>query len=104
MKLRLFLFLFLTAAFAQAQEIKVEKKFLGTQYTLEGDQLSLAEIQNIVQENEEAFQVLKKARSNQSISAILGLAGGALIGIPVGTALAGGDANWSMAAIGAGLG
>lgn len=48
-------------------------------------------------------ELLKKARRDNTIAMILGGAGGGLVGFSLGTALGGGDPNWAMAGIGAGL-
>ncbi|MAU26781.1 MAG: hypothetical protein CMH45_05175, partial [Muricauda sp.] len=41
--------------------------------------------------------------SNKTLSSIMGFVGGGLVGWPVGTAIGGGDANWALAGVGAGL-
>jgi hypothetical protein len=46
---------------------------------------------------------MKIAKNNYTASMIFQLPGGFLIGYPLGTAMAGGDPNWTLAAIGAGL-
>lgn len=53
--------------------------------------------------NTEAYNEFKIARSNYGASQALGFVGGALIGWPLGTALAGGDPQWGLAAGGAAL-
>lgn len=104
MRIRFILFLVLAfTALGQAQEIKIEKTLGGYKFTQTSEKLNLSEIQEILQKNEEAFSLTKQGRSNHSIANILGLAGGALIGVPIGTAIGGGDANWVMAGVGAGL-
>jgi len=70
----------------------------------QGDrQLTLSQLAIAVQANEMAYQLVKKAQSNNTISSILGGIGGFMIGYPLGTALGGGKPNWTMFGIGAGL-
>ena len=53
--------------------------------------------------NKEAFELIESAKSNQTWGMILGAAGGGLIGYPIGTAIGGGDPNWTIAGVGAAL-
>ena len=46
---------------------------------------------------------MKIAKSNYDIGTVFGFAGGFLVGWPLGTALGGGEPNWTLAGIGAGL-
>jgi hypothetical protein len=86
-----------------SQEIHMEKVFGGYKYTQNGQLLRMGQMVKIMKPNEEAFKLVKKARTNNTVAGIFGGAGGALIGWPLGTALGGGDPEWGMAAIGAGL-
>jgi len=92
-----------TITFCNAQKIEIEKKFGGYQYTMEGKTMSMGEIVTAIESNKEAVKLMKKARRNNTISSILGGAGGALIGFPIGQTIGGGDANWALAGVGAGL-
>lgn len=56
-----------------------------------------------MESNQEAYQLMKSAKSNYDLSMILGMAGGFMVGWPLGTSLGGGDPNWTLAAVGAGL-
>ncbi len=49
----------------------------------------------------EALAYMKGAKSDQAGAQVLGAIGGGLIGFPVGTQIAGGDPNWTLAGIGA---
>lgn len=96
-------FVITTITFCNAQKIDIEKVFGGYKYTQNDELKSIGDLANIMKSNSDAFELMKKGRTNRSLSAVLGFAGGGLIGWPIGTALAGGDANWTMAGIGAGL-
>ena len=65
--------------------------------------MSLGDLASVIESNTKAFELIKKGRTNRSFAAILGFAGGGLIGWPIGTAVAGGKANWALAGVGAGL-
>jgi len=69
----------------------------------ENRQLTLSQLAIAVQTNDIAYQQVKKAQSNNTISSILGGIGGFMIGYPLGTALGGGQPNWTMFGIGAGI-
>lgn len=68
-----------------------------------GQKLRPGELLKITQINPEAYKEMKKAKSGFDVATIFGSIGGFLIGWPLGTALAGGDPNWALAGIGAGL-
>ncbi len=51
----------------------------------------------------QAYELVKKARTNNTLATVLGGAGGAFVGFPLGQAMGGGDANWTLAGIGLGL-
>jgi len=88
---------------SEAQEIKAYKTFGGVRFEMDTVTLSLKQVLEIVKVNPEAYAELKRAKSNYSAAGVLGFAGGVLIGIPLGTALAGGNPEWGLAAGGAGL-
>lgn len=98
-----FLFAICTSFFAQSQQIEKEKVFGGYKYSVDGKIVSMKEMINLMESNTQAMALMKKAKSNTTLATILGGAGGALIGFPIGTAIGGGDANWTLAGVGAGL-
>ena len=83
--------------------ILISKTFGGYQFYQGNTRLNMSQLVNIVKPNERAWQLAKKAHSTNTIGTIIGFAGGALVGWPVGTVLAGGDPEWVIAGIGAGL-
>lgn len=86
-----------------AQQIEMEKVFGGYKYSQKCNTMTMKDLVNTMKSNQQAFQLIKKAQSNNTLASIIGFAGGGLIGWPIGTALGGGDANWALAGIGAGL-
>lgn len=86
-----------------AQQIEMKKVFGGYQFTQEGKNLTLGQMQEVMKNNTDAFNLIKSAKTNQTWGMILGTAGGALVGFPVGTAIGGGDPEWALAGVGAAL-
>lgn len=83
--------------------IVIEKVFGGYQFSQNEKILDFSQLSEKVKPNEFAFNEIKAAKSKTILATIIGGAGGFLVGYPLGTALAGGEPNWTMAAIGAGL-
>lgn len=105
MKKHIFILIIIISAITicNAQKIDIEKVFGGYKYTHNDELKSIGDLATIMESNTKAFELMKKGRTNRSFAAVLGFAGGGLIGWPLGTALGGGDTNWTMAGIGAGL-
>jgi len=72
-------------------------------YMLNDEVLTLNKMAELIQYNSTATDYMKKAKGSSGFANILGYAGGFLIGYPLGTALGGGDANWTLVAVGCGL-
>lgn len=92
-------------SYAQTEpgDIEIKKVFGGIQLKQDGRPLRPKEVLAIMQPIPEAYTAYKKAKSNYNGAQVLGFIGGALIGWPLGTALAGGDPEWGLAAAGAGV-
>lgn len=84
-------------------KIEATKVFGGYVYKQNNTHLSGKKLLELMKGNNEALQLMKSANSSKTWSVILGGAGGALIGFPVGTAIGGGDAKWELAGVGAAL-
>ncbi|MBQ0768142.1 MAG: hypothetical protein KBT58_02550 [Bizionia sp.] len=97
------IFALTTITFCTAQKIEIEKVFGGYKYTQNGNQMTMKDLVKTMETNQQAFDLIKKAQSNNTLASIIGFAGGGLIGWPIGTAIGGGDANWTIAGIGVGL-
>jgi len=88
---------------AQKQEpIKVEKRF-GTVFTQNGKVLKPRQLLELTEDNPEAFKSMLQAKKNYDAGMVFGAIGGFMVGWPCGTAIAGGDPEWALAGIGAGL-
>lgn len=83
--------------------IEIKKNFWGTTYRQNNQKLTPAELMETLKTNPAAYTEMKKARTNQTFSFIFSGVGGFMVGWPIGTAAGGGDPNWTLAGIGAGL-
>lgn len=92
-----------TVYLCNSQTIESEKVFGGYKFSQNGQELTINELTVQLNTNEESAQLIKKAKSQNTFATILGGAGGALIGYPVGTSIGGGEANWVLAGVGAGI-
>ena len=61
----------------------------------------MRDLLEITQSNPEAYQEMKRAKSNHSLANVMGFIGGGLIGWPIGTAIGGGEPKWVLAGAGA---
>lgn len=86
-----------------SDSIEMRKKFGGYQFYENGRVLSMAQLKSTLRQDSQAFSEFKSARSANGIATVLGFAGGALIGWPLGTALGGGEPEWAMLGAGVGL-
>ncbi|OSY87192.1 hypothetical protein WH52_13090 [Tenacibaculum holothuriorum] len=86
-----------------SKKIELNKVFGGYTFKQDGKHLSFSQVADLMKNNQEAYKIIQSAKSNKTWATVLGVAGGALIGWPIGTAIGGGDAKWELAAIGAGL-
>ncbi len=104
MSKNLFIALFTLVSFAcQAQDITVYKTFGGLRFERDTLIISAKQVQYILEVNPTAFAEFKKARVNSAVASVLGFSGGLLIGVPIGTALVGGNPEWGLAMGGAAL-
>lgn len=86
-----------------AQQIEIKKVFGGYKYKLDGKNLTIPNLAKTVETNEQAFQLINKAKTNRIVAGIVGCIGSGMIGWQTGTSSAGGNANWALAGVGAGL-
>ena len=97
------LFIYLPSAYAQAP-IELRSNFwTGTGYYQADTRLSKTQVREALAVDPEALQLFKAGAGQKGLGDVLAVAGGALIGWPLGTAIGGGDPNWTLAAIGAGI-
>ena len=82
--------------------IEIQQR-LGKVYLQNGRLLPAKELHSILSSNEKAAVEVEQAKKNLAPLYLFSIAGGFLIGWPIGTAIGGGDPQWGLAAIGAGL-
>lgn len=95
----------LTFAFGQTEtdSISMKKVFGGYQFYQGEKKLNVKQLVNTMKPNEYAYSQIKSAQSTYTMASIVSFAGGFMVGWPVGTAIGGGEPNWTLAGIGAGL-
>lgn len=80
------------------------KKVVGGYHFYQGDKrLNISQLVKTMESNELAYNEMKAAQTNNTIASIFGFSGGFLVGWTLGTAVAGGEPNWVLAGVGAGL-
>jgi hypothetical protein len=99
--LSLLLLLFLGITSLSAQQIESEKVFLGYKFSMNNKTLDFKGMKKLMIADKEATRLIKKARTNNTISTILGSIGGSFVGIPIGVAVSNQDAPWILAGVGA---
>lgn len=95
----------LTFTFGQTVQdsITIKKVFGGYMFYKGERRLTMNQLVGTMKTNEVAYKQIKSAQSNNLLATIIGGAGGFMVGYTVGTALGGGDPNWAVAGVGAGL-
>lgn len=97
-------FLNVSSIFGQNQPDSIHiKKKLGTVFIQNNKKLTPKQLLDITKMDPEAYKEMKLAKLNYNIGNIFGCAGGFLVGWQLGTTIAGGKPNWTLAGIGAGL-
>lgn len=85
------------------QEINIYKTFGSFRFERDSVAISPRMVLEIMKDNPLAYAEFKKAKTNLDAASVIGFAGGLLIGFPIGTAIAGGEPEWGLAAGGLGL-
>lgn len=101
--LTIIIFSITIAAMAQTTPIKIDNSGMGTKFYQNNLRLNFQQLEQAVKTNPEALEKVKAAKGNNILASIISIPGGFLIGYPLGQAMAGGEPNWLMAGIGAGL-
>ena len=83
--------------------ISMKKVFGGYQFYQGAERLNMNRLVKAMEPNEQAYSQILSAQTTNILGSIVGLAGGFMVGWPIGTAIGGGEPNWTMAGIGAGL-
>ncbi len=91
------------ASISVAQEISIYKTFGGFRFERDSVSISPKMVLQAMEVNPQAHAEFKRAKSNYSAAGVLGFMGVVMIGLPLGTAIVGGDPEWGLAAGGVGL-
>lgn len=94
---------FVSASYGQTSNdsIAIIKSGGGTVFVQNGEQLNVNQLLNRMKPKPEAYKLMQKAQNTYTLGTVLSVAGGALVGFPIGTMLGGGDPEWGMAGAGA---
>ena len=96
-------FFYSSAQTTMHDSIITKNVFGGYKFYQNGERLKMGQMVSMMETNQEAYQHIKAARKNNIWSSVIGGIGGFMAGWSLGTALAGGDPNWTVAGVGAGL-
>lgn len=83
--------------------LELKSNFWGNKFYKGDTIISINQVLYEMSTDETIYSLMLSAKKDNVFSQILGATGGLLIGIPVGTALVGGDPNWVLAGIGIGI-
>lgn len=83
--------------------IRIERSGFGTRYWKGSVRLDQRTLFALIQSDPASYAEASLAKSNYNAAQVVGFVSGLLIGWPIGTALGGGDPEWSLAAGGVGL-
>ena len=103
MKLLILLVICIFTFGLQAQQLELTKKGGSYKISQNGEILKYQALKSVMESNSTALAILKKGKGSDAFAQTLAGIGGALIGFPLGQAIGGGDANWVLAGVGAGL-
>jgi hypothetical protein len=84
-----------------AQKIEMIKTFGGVRFESDTVVYSPKQVLELMRDNPLAYEEFKKAKTNYGVAGALGAIGGFMVGFPLGTAIAGGEPEWGLAAGGA---
>lgn len=101
--LTLILLSIIITGLAQSDLITIDNSGLGYRFYQNNQMLGLKQLQQAVISNRQAFEKVHTARNNKAMASITSGLAGFLIGWQLGTIITGGEPNWLMASIGAGL-
>lgn len=91
-------------AMGQTNDSITMKKVVGGYQFFQGEErLTVNKLVKAMKTNNEAYSLVKSAQSNNTIASVIGGVGGFMLGWNLGTALGGGEPNWAVAGVGAGL-
>ncbi len=88
---------------APSDSVIVNKSVFGYKFFHHDNRINFNQLPAILNENHEAQQLIRKAKTTNTVASIISGVGGFMVGWQLGAALVGGEPNWNMAAVGGGL-
>jgi hypothetical protein len=92
-----------TTAYSQRKPITIYRTFGGARFERDSVLITLRQTADLLTVDPQASPLFIRARQNYSAAGVIGFAGGVLVALPLGTAIAGGQPEWGLAAGGAAL-
>ena len=86
-----------------SDSIFIQKSFIGYKFYQMDARINFNQLPEIMKEDQQAYILVKKAKNKNTISSILGGAGGFIIGLQLANVIITGDPNWAVLAVGGGL-
>ena len=91
--------------FSQTKTDSISMRKVGSDYQFyqNNEKLSMTQLLGILQHNEVTFKQIRSAQASHTLGLVMGMAGGFMVGYPIGTAIGGGKPNWTLAIVGGAL-
>lgn len=99
----LFLGTFINSNAQNKNKLRLQSSFFGNKFFKGDTIISVNQVLYEMRSNESVYNLMKNAKKDFVFAQILGAAGGFLVVWPLATAVAGGEPNWVMAGVGAGI-
>lgn len=102
---RIFLTIVLALGFSicHSQEIEFNRVLFGYRFTQDKERLSWKEVLEKTELYPKSYELIKKSKTQNTISSIASIIGGGLIGAPLGLSISDLDPNWTLAYVGGGF-
>ena len=91
-----------SSAQSTSEEIEINSDLM-TWFSVHGQRLRPAQMKTIMRDVPDAYSEMKNAKSKYDMAQLFGYCGGFMIGYPLGTMIAGGEANIELLAAGVGV-
>ncbi|WP_212906183.1 hypothetical protein [Capnocytophaga stomatis] len=89
-----------SVSLSYSQQIEIKKTFGENRFYQDGKRLYMKDVIALMENNQEAWALMKQAKKNYDINMPIALAGGGLIGWNLGKLMVGGKPNWVSSGIG----
>jgi len=93
---------FFAILYSNAQQIEMKKVFGGYTFSKGGKRINMKKLATTMQDNKQAYTLIKSARSKNTLAMVLGGIGGFAAGYSLSSSLRGEKVNWTLLGVGAG--